>query len=68
MVNCEFFKKKGLIFEDAVTVKITNIFLSQSKIFFLFQGRKRGYRIDRFSRNDWGTRTHRTTRHGEFFC
>lgn len=62
-----FFKKR-LNFWRCCNSEDNEHFLSQSKIFFLFQGRKRGYRIDRFSRNDWGTRTHRTTRHGEFFC
>ena len=62
------FLKKRLNFWRCCNSEDNEHFLSQSNIFFLFQGRKRGYRIDRFSRNDWGTRTHRTPRHGEFFC
>ena len=40
MVNCEFFLKKGLIFEDVVTVKITNIFYYNQRFFFFFKGER----------------------------
>ena len=35
-----FFKKKGLIFEDVVTVKITNIFYHNQRFFFFFKGER----------------------------